>query len=148
MAHPHPALIEALRITAQRLQDGSQYRWSNFGMCNCGHLAQTITKLSPREIHQAAMQRPGDWGEQAREYCGATGMEMDHIIQELLDFGLTREDIHDLERLGNSAVVARMESSWRGIRHHAREYVVRYLQAWAELLEEQLVDIAPPLAAR
>ena len=79
MAHPHPALIEALRITAQRLRSGSNYRWSNYGMCNCGHLARTVTQMSPKEIHLAAMQRPGDWGQQAREYCGATGLEMQLI---------------------------------------------------------------------
>ena len=142
MAHPHPALIEALRITAQRLRTGSTYRWSNYGMCNCGHLAQTVTQLTPREIHEAAMQRPGDWGQQAREYCGVTGLEMDHIIVQLLELGLTRQDIHDLERLGNTAVIKQMDANWQSVRHHSREYVVRYLEAWAELLEEDLSSMA------
>mgnify|MGYP006063404061 CR=1 FL=1 len=137
MASPHPSLIVALRETAKRLRTGSTYRWSNYGMCNCGHLAQTVTRLSPREIHLAAMERPGDWGEQAREYCSTTGLEMDHIIEQLLALGLTRQDIHDLERLSNLDVLRRLDPTWQKVRHHSREYVVRYLDAWADMLEEQ-----------
>ena len=138
MAHPHPALVRVLRQTADRLRSGSSYRWSNFGMCNCGHLAQTVTRRSPQEIHEAAMVRPGDWGEQARDYCGTTGLEMDHIIEQLLAIGLTQQDLHDLERLGNTDVLRRMDPAWQKVRHHSREYVVRYFDAWADLLEDSL----------
>ena len=48
MAAPHPGLIDALRETAERLRKGSDYKWANFGLCNCGHLAQTVTHQSPK----------------------------------------------------------------------------------------------------
>ena len=28
-----------------------------------------MTKLSPEALYEAAFERPGDWGEQAREFC-------------------------------------------------------------------------------
>lgn len=142
MAVANFELIVALRKTAQRLQTGVTYKWSNYGMCNCGHLAQTVTRRTPQEIHQAALERPGDWGQQAREYCGTTGLEMDHIMTRLFELGLNRQDIWDLERLGNMAVIQRMPAEWQGVQHHSREYVVRYLEAWADLLDASLGDIA------
>ena len=76
---------ERLRETAERLRKGSDYKWANFGLCNCGHLAQTVTHRSAKEIHEAALEKGGDWGEQAREYCGITGLAMDHILDALMN---------------------------------------------------------------
>lgn len=140
MAAPHPRLIDALRETADRLRKGSDYKWSNYGLCNCGHLAQTVTHRTPKEIHEAAMKRAGDWGQQALEYCGETGLEMDHIMTQLLNLGLTRADIRDIERLGNPKVRRRMESPKTGITHYARTDAIAYFEAWADLLEEQLPE--------
>lgn len=149
MARAHPALVEALRVTARRLESGSTYRWSNYGMCNCGHLAQTVTRLSAREIHEAALAaRAGDWGEQAREYCGDTGLHMDHIIEELLALGLSPNDLRELERLENRRVLARLDPADLPVQHHARASVVPYLRAWAELLEEEWEDRERRLAAK
>ena len=148
MASANPALIEALRITAHRLESGSTYRWSNYGMCNCGHLAQTVTRLSPQELHEAALARGGDWGEQAREYCGDTGLQMDHVMEQLLDLCLNRTDIHELERLNNRRVLARLAPEDLPVQHHARTSVVAYLRAWAELLEEEWVALELRLAAK
>ena len=68
MARPSIKLVLALRETALRLSAPSvRYEWSHFGHCNCGHLAQTLTGLSPKLIYDAAFQRAGDWGEQAKE---------------------------------------------------------------------------------
>ena len=138
MAAPHPRLIDALRETAERLRGDSDYKWSNYGLCNCGHLAQTVTNRTPKEIHEAAQQRAGDWGQQALEYCGQTGLEMDHILQMLLDLGLTRSDIRDIERLSNIDVLRRMGGMATGVTHFARTDAIAYFEAWADLLEEQL----------
>ena len=43
MARPSRRLIDALRATARRLEDGARYEWGHMGRCNCGHLAQTLT---------------------------------------------------------------------------------------------------------
>src|SRR5690349_12351861 len=70
MARASTRLVAALRHTARRLSDASvTYRWSSFAHCNCGHLAQTITQLSPQEIQERALRREGDWGAQAGEFA-------------------------------------------------------------------------------
>ena len=66
MSQLGPDLIAALRSTARRLEGGARYRWTHMGSCNCGHLAQTLTRLPREEIHRLALERAGDWGEQAR----------------------------------------------------------------------------------
>jgi hypothetical protein len=66
MARASKRLISALRMTAARLaRTETEYRWSHFAHCNCGHLTQTITGLSAASIYAAARRHPGDWGEQA-----------------------------------------------------------------------------------
>ena len=138
MAAPHPRLIEALRETAYRMRQGGEYRWSNFGMCNCGHLAQTVTSKTPKEIHEAALEREGDWGQQALQYCGQTGLEIDTIIEELLALGLDRSDIQAIERLSDPKIRRRMGDTPTGVAHYARTDAIRYFEAWADILEEQL----------
>ncbi len=140
MAAPHPHLIEVLRDTARQLREGKDYRWSNYGLCNCGYLAQTVTKKTPKEIHEAALAREGDWGQQALEYCGQTGLEIDTIISELLALGLTRADIHDIERLRNPSVRKRMPPQEMGVAHYARTDAIDYFEAWADMLEDQLPE--------
>ena len=140
MAAPHPGLIDALRETAERLRKGSDYKWANFGLCNCGHLAQTVTHKSPKAIHEAALARAGDWGEQAREYCGSTGLEMDHILGALMALGLNHDDIHDIERLSNPAVLRRMGPTPIGGSHYDRSHAIRYFETWADILEEALPE--------
>ena len=139
MARASIHLIQALRETAQRLAQGDSYQWGHMGSCNCGHLAQTITRYSKGAIHGAAMWGHGDWREQLRDYCPQSGLPMDEIIDHMLDFGLTREDLAHLERLSHPAIVQRLPEERKCLRHNLREDVVLYLEAWAALLEE-----APP----
>ena len=54
MPIPSLALVTVLRETADRLESGDAYQWAHFGRCNCGHLVQTVTRLSPAEIHAVA----------------------------------------------------------------------------------------------
>ena len=139
MAQGNPRLIEALRQTARRLETGAEYRWTHMGSCNCGHLAQTVTGLSQHEIHRLALERAGDWSEQAREYCPASGYPMDHLIETLLDLGLTRDDLVHLERLDDRRILQQLLIAERDLDHRRRHDVVRYMRLWADLLEREWV---------
>ena len=136
MARPTLELIRALRTTAMRLAHGSDYKWSDFAKCNCGHLVQSVTQLSAREIYEAAFVRGGDWGEQAREFCQASGYPIDYVLERLFALGLEPEDVGHLERLSDDRVLR--EVGVTGLRYTQREDVVLYMQAWAALLERQL----------
>jgi hypothetical protein len=144
-AFPGP-LIDALLRTAARLETGVDYQWGHQGACNCGHLAQTITQLSPAQIHAAAIRRAvEDWGEQAREYCPGSGFPMDYILSRILALGVTAEDIGRLERLSDPRVVQRLGRN--DLRHNQREDVIAYMRAWAALLAEDAAS-AQALAER
>lgn len=146
MAHPTLELVRALRTTAERLHGGARYKWSHFGQCNCGNLAQTVTELSPEEVYRAAFARAGDWGEQAREFCPSSGYPIDFVLQQLFALGMEPEDVRHLERLSCPRVLSRLGESW--LPHNQRESVVRYMRVWADLLEEQLpVSVSFALAA-
>lgn len=131
-------LIESLRRTAARLRDEAPYyRWTHQGACNCGHLVQTLTKKSRREIHEAALQKAGDWREHAIEYCPTSGYPIDHIIGEMLAVGMTLDEIEHLERLSDPRVLRRLPAGERGLDFRRREDAIRYMEAWADLLEER-----------
>lgn len=51
MARPNPDLIAAIEKTILKLSKGAPYQWVHMGACNCGNLAQELTKLSKAEIH-------------------------------------------------------------------------------------------------
>ena len=157
-------MITALRQTALRLSDASvTYQWSSFAHCNCGHLAQTITQLSPREIQERALRREGDWGEQAREFarpapdygdrpaldegawepenvgaCRATGARLDSVLEAMLRVGLDLHDVAHLERLSDPNIRRQLGTNTEHFPHYQRENVIAYLSAWADLLEARL----------
>ena len=99
MAQAKLEVIEALRRTAKKLDAGTQYMWGHMGSCNCGNLAQEITKRSKAEIHAYAMQGHGDWNEQLNDYCGTTQMPIDLVIHEMLTSGFELADLQNLEKL-------------------------------------------------
>ena len=129
-----PDLVIALRLTSDRLANDTSYQWGHMGMCNCGHLAQSITGLTPAEIHSSAMTRFGDWEQQANDYCPTSGQLIDHILPAMFSLGLTRSDIRNLEKLADDDVVRRMG---RYPKHNVREDVLDYMRTWAEMLEEK-----------
>lgn len=140
MAQPTLSLIVALRATADRLDGGVRYQWSHMGSCNCGHLAQTLTKLTPRTIHRAALEGVGDWTEQAREYCPDTGRSLDAIVDTMVAAGLSTVDLANLERLLDDDVLQRIGERTPQrlpLDHRVREDAVLYLRTWADLLEER-----------
>ncbi len=137
MAKARFHLIAALRETATRLTHGDTYGWTHMGKCNCGHLAQTVTKLTPAEIHQYALQKPGDWAEQAVAYCPGSRYPIDLVIQTLIELGLTRDDLIHLERLSDPTILAQLPPQGRALDYRKRDDVVLYFQMWATLLESQ-----------
>ena len=132
-------LGEALRVTAKRIADGSRYKWTHMGACNCGHLAQTVTFNSPEYLHNIALQRAGDWSEQTREYCPSSGYPFDFVINALLDLGATLQELRDLERLCDPKVLKMIPPERRrNLDHRCREDVVLYMKTWADLLSKEV----------
>lgn len=135
MAKPSLELIAALRETADRLEGGVKYQWAHMGNCNCGHLAQTLTKLKPREIHARALESVGDWTQQVSEYCSTSRLPLDSVMHTMIAAGLTTSDIADLERLRNDEVLAAVPAERLPLDHRVREDAVLYLRTWADLLD-------------
>jgi hypothetical protein len=137
MARVTVDVIQALRNTASRLEKSNVYQWGHMGSCNCGFLAQEITRLNKVEIHQRAMQRYGDWNEQLRDYCPTSGLPMDDLISEMLAFGFDTDDLKHLERLSDGRVLRQLPLEHRNLSRNVKSDVVLYLRTWASLLEQQ-----------
>ena len=146
MARPNMQLIWALRKTSARIRQGVKYQWGHLGACNCGHLAQTLTERTKREIHEAALERVGDWGEVSKNYCETSGMRIDTIIAEMLSAGLKIEDIEHLENLSDPRVLKTLTlpGERKYLKHNDRDDLVTYLDAWADLLENELPRAPEP----
>ncbi len=134
------SLISALRVTASNMQSGTSYHWGHMGSCNCGNLAQVLTNYTKAELHAFALiSREGDWSEQTDEYCPASNLPMDKIIDILLSKGLTTQDLKNLEYLRDEKVLNHSSIRTHSLNHTKREDVISYLLAWADLLEEELL---------
>jgi hypothetical protein len=127
-------LARALRVTADRLDDGAGYQWGHLGQCNCGHLVQTVCGLPRHVIHTWALERTGDWEQLANDYCPTSGHHIDDVITALLALGLTTQDIGHLEKLDDPRVLAALPGGARWLARNERADVVLYLRAWADLV--------------
>jgi len=134
-------LIAALRETAHRLKSGGDYHWAHVGKCNCGHLAQTVTGLSASAIFQRAREhRLEEWTEYAHDYCPMNGYPMSDVMDALLAIGLEHRDIHHLEYLSDMRVLTRLPGGMRYLRRNQPDDVALYIETWADLLEEQMIN--------
>ncbi len=140
MARLNIDTIIALRNTANQISKSADYQWGHMGACNCGFLAQQVCKISKEEIHRKAMQGHGDWNEQLNDYCPSSGLPMDELISSLLNFGFTTDELKKLEKLSDQHLLFRLAPEKRNLKHNNKEDVVLYLQTWADLLEEKLLD--------
>lgn len=132
-------LVTALRSTAARLRDGSSYQWGHLGMCNCGHLVQTVCALPPQQIHRIALSdREGDWEQLANAYCPASGFAIDDVLRELVALGLSTHEIGHLEWLDEARVLSALPGGHRWLRRNDRADLIEYLETWASLLEAEL----------
>ncbi|HLT73731.1 MAG TPA: hypothetical protein VKZ68_01555 [Ohtaekwangia sp.] len=128
-----------LRTTAERLRASDDYQWGHMGLCNCGFLCQQVTQLTKAEIHQRAMQRYGDWSEQLNDYCPTSGLPFDDAISALLHAGFDIDDLKHLERLSDPEILAYVNPK-RRLSHNIKGDVICYLNTWADLMEEKLVQ--------
>ena len=58
---------------------------------------------------------------------------------------LSPADVGHLERLSGPEIRRRLGNNTQHFEHHRRENVVAYLEAWADLLEEQLRPGVEPI---
>ncbi|HSI76985.1 MAG TPA: hypothetical protein VK957_13880 [Lunatimonas sp.] len=141
MATPTPELILGIRKTIQKLKNGAPYQWGHMGACNCGNLAQELTKLSKGEIHAYAMQRHGDWNEQLVDYCPTSGYPMDLMVGKMLETGLTLDDLMHLEKLSDPEILFHLPLEKRlNISKNSKTDVILYLETWVKKLEEKWLD--------
>lgn len=140
MARANFKLINAIRKAANKIENGSDYQWGHMGGCNCGHLAQELTPFTKREIHEYAMRKSGDWTDQVQDYCSTSQMPMDEIISTMMESGLERKDMVELERLKNHEVRLFMGEIGKSLSHNKKQDVVNYMKAWAEMLEIKMLE--------
>ncbi|MBT1703261.1 hypothetical protein [Chryseosolibacter indicus] len=139
MANPSIEIINAIRNTARRLASSEDYQWGHMGSCNCGFLVQEVTHLKKDEIHSQAMEKYGDWNEQLNDYCPRTGFKIDNIISSMLDFGFDIDDLKHLERLSDPKVLHTLPLNERNLKNNVKVDVVKYLNQWLRILEDQYV---------
>jgi hypothetical protein len=140
MAVPSLLLINALRKTASKLRNGVHYSWGHHGACNCGNLLQTVTHLSENEILRFAHTSVGEWTELAEEYCPVTNAPVNMVISELQKLGLNSTDVHHIEYLNDKKVLQFLEGGFRWLKHNKREDAIAYFEAFANMLEEELLN--------
>ena len=139
MAKVSIQLVQVLKNTARNINGNPIYQWGHMGACNCGFLAQEVTKLTKEEIHRRAMQRHGDWTEHLNDYCQINGLPFDDVISELIAFGFDSVDLKHLEKLSDPNILRTIPPAERNLRHNIKQDVVKYLKAWINLLEEELL---------
>lgn len=139
MAHPSIELINAFRKTAERLRNGAHYAWGHHGACNCGNLLQVITPLTEAEILHYAHLGNGEWTELAEEFCGVSNAPVSLVISKLEQAGLTPTDIHHIEYLSDKQVLQYLHGGFRWLKRNVRENVILYFEAFADMLEEELL---------
>ncbi len=142
MAIPSLKIIDALRKTANQIQNGSRYEWGHMGSCNCGNLAQTITTFSRAEIQKYAIEKRGDWNEQLIDYCPTSGFPMDLIIEKMIDFGFSKQDLRHLEWLSDTEIVQEVlkDKSITHLSRNSKSDTILYMKTWAKLLEDKLIE--------
>lgn len=138
MANPSLKIIEALRKTAKQLENGNRYEWGHMGSCNCGNLAQTITSFTRAEIQKYALEKRGDWSEQLIDYCPTSGLPMDLIIEKMIDFGFTRQDLRHLEWLSDRDILNKIGVEF--LNRNLKSDTIIYIKSWASLIEDKLID--------
>jgi hypothetical protein len=139
MATPSIKTIEALKKTVKQLENGNRYEWGHMGSCNCGNLAQAVTSFTRAEIQKYALEKQGDWSNQLLDYCPTSGYPIDMIIERMVDYGFSPQDLRHLEWLSDEVVLKRMNVSF--LNRNLKSDTIAYLKAWAAMLEEQLEKV-------
>ena len=85
------------------------------------------------------MMRYGDWSEQLNDHCLNSGLPMDETISSLISFGFESEDLKNLERLSDQRVLLTLPPTERNLHFNMKDDVTKYLNAWADMLEDILL---------
>ncbi|MEM6674735.1 MAG: hypothetical protein AAF726_17950, partial [Planctomycetota bacterium] len=93
-----------------------------------------------------AMERHGDWSQQSVDHCPTSGLAIDHVLDEMLALGMHVGDVRHLENLSDPRVLARVPARW--LRRQDSTHAVQYMEAWAELLEDELNARPAPVRER
>jgi hypothetical protein len=133
-------LAKFLTKTADRIEEGADYSWGHLGKCNCGHLIQTITQLSPASIHRVALHPTGEWTELANDYCPTSGLEMNSLIESLLDAGISNDEIRHLEHLDDPKILKRLPKERSYLERNSKVDAILYFRIWAEFLKEDVIN--------
>ena len=140
MAKSTVNILLAIRNTAEKLESETTYQWGHMGSCNCGFLAQEVTKLTKDEIHRRAMEGYGDWNEQLNDYCPSSGLRMDDLISEMISFGFDTDDLKHLEKLSDANILKQLPFETRNLKHNVKSDVILYLRTWASMMEDEIAD--------
>lgn len=141
VAKNRPELIDALRVTADRLADGATYEWGHMGRCNCGHLVQTLLDITDQEIAASVDHQLDEWSEHANDYCEGTGTKVDDLFTQLYRAGLGYRDVIQLENLSNREVLQRIGRASAAenpvhLRRNHVEDVTLYMRTMADMLQD------------
>ncbi len=139
MAQPTIELIDALRTTAKKLENGAYHSWGHHGACNCGNLVQSVTDFTKDEILRYAHDGAGEWTELAIDFCPITNAPLALIFHKLEEIGLTPTDIHHIEYLSDEDVLNYLPGGKRWLKRNKKEDAIAYFETFANVLEEKLL---------
>jgi hypothetical protein len=140
MAKPSAELIQALRSTANTLQQTPDYAWQHIYSYTATLLALEIIRLQEDEIHKRMMQRYSAWSKQLSDYCTTCDSTEDNLISEMQAFGLDRDDFSQLQNLSGDTILSSLPADERKLQPALKPDVIKYILAWATQLENKLLD--------
>lgn len=138
-------LPQLLRKTADRLDQGARYEWGHMGRCNCGHLVQTLTDMTDREISKAVEHKLDEWSEHAQTYCEQTGSPVDDLFRTLEEVGFSHKDVIALEYLTDSRVLKLLGPKGQQLRRNFAPDVSLYMRTLAQVVEAENADQLTPV---
>ena len=147
MPIPSLKLISALRKTADRVEAGARYEWGHMAHCNCGHLAQTVTEQSGAQISHAVKHTLDEWTEHANDVCAVTGHPVEDLLDALMEYGFSRQDVQHLEWLSDKRVLRRLGENIY-LERNQRDDLITYLREMADMLEDELSSMVLLAAAK
>lgn len=137
MSNHNKPIVDLLRKTAERLDGGARYEWGHMGRCNCGHLVQTITDLTDRQIAESVNHQLDEWSEHAKDYCAQTGSLVDDLFTALAEVGFSHEDVIALEYLSDKRVLSQLGPQGRQLRRNYAPDVSLYMRTLADVIEKE-----------
>lgn len=151
-------LIEALRKTIEVLKTNPEkYKWTDSKRCNCGLIAEQIMgKTVIGGISQYSKDADperslGPWQNGAL-LCEQMGRPINEVYGTLFKAGMSVEDICNLEHLTDINILKKLGlekdrkfhpwcNSFINFNRNNIDYLIKYLTAWIEILQEEQKEI-------